>query len=52
VISALALKLDGQGCDLEVEVVDELQAHVDVGPPRMRQRKPIEQLAAGVAKEV
>jgi hypothetical protein len=38
VIGALALELDRQPGDLQLEVVDELEAGVDVAPPRAGSR--------------
>jgi hypothetical protein len=36
VIGALALELDGQPRDLQLEIVDHFQRDVDVAPPRVR----------------
>ena len=47
-IGALALELDGQPRDLQVEVVDQRQAGVDVAAPRIGDLQAVEQLAAGV----
>jgi hypothetical protein len=52
VIGALAAKLDGQLGDLQLEVIDQLQADVDVAAPWVRDREAIQQQAAGVAEEV
>jgi hypothetical protein len=52
VIGAVALELHGQPGDLQLEVVDELQADVDVAAPRIRDGEPVEQLAAGVAEQI
>jgi hypothetical protein len=52
VIGALTPELAGQPRDLQLEIVDQLQAGVDVAPPRVREREPIEQLTAGVAEQV
>jgi hypothetical protein len=52
VIGTLALELDRQGGDLELEVVDELKTGVDVAPPRVGNLQPVESLAAGVSKQV
>ena len=51
-IGALAAKLDGQRRDLELEVIDQLQADVDVAPPRIGDREAIRQLPAGEAEEI
>ena len=51
-IGALALELARQPRDLQLEVVDQLQAGIDVAPPRVREGEPIEQLTAGVAEQV
>src|SRR3954447_11667769 len=52
VIGALALELDGQRRDLQLEVVDELQTGVDVAPPRVRDRHAVKQLAAGQPEQI
>src|SRR3954449_9353616 len=52
VIGALATHLDRQLGDLQLEVIDQLQARVDVAPPRIGDRHAVEQLAAGQAEEV
>jgi hypothetical protein len=51
-IGALAAQFDGQRRDLQFEVVDQLEAGVDVAPPRIRDLKAVEQLSAGVAEQV
>src|SRR5215211_844912 len=51
-IGALVLELDGQPGDLQLEVIDQLQAGVDIAPPRVRDRQPVEQLAAGQAEQI
>src|SRR3954452_15684748 len=50
VIGALALELDGQPRDLQLEVVDQLEAGVDVAPPSVRERHAVKQLAASEAE--
>jgi hypothetical protein len=52
VIGALASQLDGQRRDLQLEVVDQLQAGVDGAPPRVGDREPVEQVAAGVPEQI
>jgi hypothetical protein len=52
VIGALAAHLDRELSDLQLEVVDELEARVDGAPPRIRNRHPVEQLAAGQPEQV
>jgi hypothetical protein len=52
VIGALTLELARQPGDLQLEVVDQLQARVDVAPPRVGNREPIEQLTAGEPEQV
>jgi hypothetical protein len=52
VIGALALELHGQLGDLQLEIVDELQADIDGAPPRVGDLKAVKQLAAGVPEQV
>jgi hypothetical protein len=52
VIGALALELDGQGSDLQLEVVDELKAGVEVPAPRVGNGQPVEQLATGMPEQI
>jgi hypothetical protein len=47
VVGALALELDRQLGDPQLEVVDQGEGGVDVAPPRVGDRHPVEQLAAG-----
>jgi hypothetical protein len=49
VIGALALEFAGQPRDLQLELVDQFQTGVDVAPPRVRDREPIE-LSTGTEK--
>ena len=51
-VGAHALELHGQLRDLELEVVDQLEAGVDVAAPRVGDREAVEQLAPGAAEEV
>jgi hypothetical protein len=51
-VGALALELDGELRDLQLEVVDQPQADVDVAPPRVGDLKAVEQLAAGVTEQI
>jgi hypothetical protein len=51
-IGALALELGAQAGDLQFEVVDQLEAGVDVAPPRVRDGEPVEQLAAAQAEQI
>jgi hypothetical protein len=51
-IGALALELHGQRRDLQLEVIDQPQADVDVLPPRVRELQAVEQLAAGVTEQI
>jgi hypothetical protein len=48
----LARELHGQLRDLQLEVVDQPQADVDVLAPRIRDREAVQQLAAGVAEQI
>jgi hypothetical protein len=52
VVGALALELDRQPRDLQLEVVDELQADVDVASPRVGDGEALEQLAAGMPEQI
>jgi hypothetical protein len=52
VIGALALELDRQSGDLQLEIVDQLERDVDVAPPRIRDLEAIEQIAAGEPEQV
>jgi hypothetical protein len=52
VVGALAFELNGQPGDLQLEVVDQRQADVDVASPRIGDGEPVEQLAAGVPERV
>ena len=49
-IGALAPELHRQLGDLQLEVIDQPQADVDVGAPRVGDLQAIEQLAADVAE--
>jgi hypothetical protein len=51
VIGALAPELDGEPGDLQIEVVDELEAGVDRAPPWVGQCEAVEQFAAGIAEQ-
>jgi hypothetical protein len=51
-IGAHPLELDGQPGDLQLEVVDQAQARVDVASPRVGNLQAVEQLATGVTEEV
>src|SRR5688500_4767193 len=51
-IGAAALALEGQPGDLQLELVDQLEARVDVAPPRVGDRQAVEQVAAGQAEQV
>ena len=48
----MAAKLHGQLGDLQLEVIDQLQADLDVAPPRIGDLKAIQQRPAGVTEEV
>jgi hypothetical protein len=52
VIGASAVGFDGPRRDLQVDVVDQLQAGVDGPAPRIGNREPIEQLTAGVTEQI
>jgi hypothetical protein len=52
VIGALAAELDGERRDLKFQVVDQLKARVAGAPPRIGNREPVEQLAAGVPEQI
>jgi hypothetical protein len=52
VLGALALELHGQRRDLQLEVVDQPQADVNVAAPRIGDLEAVEQLAAGVTEQV
>jgi hypothetical protein len=52
VVGAPALELDGQPGDLHLQVVDQLEAGVDVPTPRVGDRQAIEQIAAGMAEQI
>jgi hypothetical protein len=41
VIGALTLELNGQLRDLKLELVDQLEAGVEVAPPRVGDRQPV-----------
>jgi hypothetical protein len=49
---AQSAQLPCAGLDLAVELVDQAQADLDVGSPRLRQAEPGEQLAAADAEQV
>src|SRR5215211_7243290 len=51
-VGALALELDGQLGDLHFQVVDQLEAGVDVPAPRVRDRHAVEQLATSVTEQI
>ena len=51
-VSSLAPELRGELGDLHFEVVDELQADVDVAPPRVGDCEAVEQLAAGKTEQI
>ena len=51
-VGALALELHREPGDLQFEVIDELKADVDVAPPRIGNRQPVEQLAAGQTEQI
>jgi hypothetical protein len=52
VIGPLTFELDGQLGDLQLELVDQLQAGVDVAAPRVGDRQTVEQLAPGEPEEI
>jgi hypothetical protein len=52
VLGALAPELHGQPGDLQLEVVDQPQADLDVASPRVGDGQAVQQLAAGVTEEV
>ena len=51
-VGADALELHGERGDLQLEIVDQPEADVDVAPPRVGDLEAVEQLAAGEAEEV
>jgi hypothetical protein len=52
VLGALAPELHGQRGDLQLEVIDEPQADLDVPAPRIGDLQTVQQLAAGVPEQI
>jgi hypothetical protein len=52
VIGAPRPELHRQRRDMQIEIVDQLQANVDVRAPRVGDLQAVEQLAAGVTEQI
>jgi hypothetical protein len=51
-VGTTLFELDRQPRDLQLEVVDQPEAHVDVAPPRIGDLQTIEQIAPGETEQV